>query len=302
MILKRFLWLFFIFLSIAQAQAQTSQPAIVSEIQQIVGIKGNFDAQQQVLVFNLPQSQFGVRAAGVRITPPMGLQSWIDIKILNDNSALLLADLVLTQEQVDAVISTALENNFEVMALVNQFSWESPRLMFLNVAAQGEPLALAKGTKAILDTIIATQNTRVKETYIDPDDTKLDSSKIDALGYKSEFNNGTYVVRIPQKSLYKNIEVSSDMGVMTKIIFAGTQDKVVVTGAFAVEISQLQNLLKSLRKANISIVGINQPLLHTQEPLIFVRFWGVGSFDNLLQGIKQAMTYLPKAVNDNQPK
>ncbi len=296
--LKRFLWLLLIVSS--AVFAQQNPPAAVSQIEQILGLQGTFNPQQQVLVINLPQSEFGVRAAGVRISPPMGLQSWIDIKIINDKSALVLADLVLTQEQVNAVISTALNNNLKIMALVNQFSWESPRLMYLNIAAISDPVTLAKNIKAVLNTIQATQNIRMQETFIDPDDTNLSADKVNSLGYKSEFQNGVYVIRIPEKTTYNNIGIGSDMGIISKIIFVGTEEKAVTTGGFVVGIPELQSLLKALRDADINIVAINQPLLQTKRPLIFVRFWGVGKFDTLLQGIRHAITYLPKTMDDQK--
>lgn len=295
MILKRFLWLLIIVSNVVLAQ---HQPAVANQIEQIVGLPGTFEPQQQVFIINLPQRDFGVRAAGVRITSPMGLQSWIDIKIINDHSAVLIADLVLTQEQVNSVISAALDNNFEIMALVNQFSWEEPRLMYLNIAGMGEPTVLAKNIKAVLNTIQATQNLRRQETFIDPANTHLSADKINSLGYKSELVDGVYVIRVPEKTTYKNVEIGSDMGIITKIVFAGTEEKAVTTGAFVVGLSELQPLLKALRKADINIVAINQPFLQTQKPLIFIRFWGVGKFDTLLQGIKQGITFLPKTTGN----
>ena len=55
--------------------------------------------------------------------------------------------LILTEDQVNPVMSVALDNGLEVTALHNHFFWDSPKVMFMHIGGMGdeEKLAAAVG-------------------------------------------------------------------------------------------------------------------------------------------------------------
>src|SRR6188472_345153 len=65
----------------------------------------------------------------------------------------LVGDLVLTQDEVNPVMSALLDNGLEVTALHNHFFWEEPRVFYMHVHGHGTPAALAKKLKPAVDLI-----------------------------------------------------------------------------------------------------------------------------------------------------
>ena len=72
-------------------------------------------------------------------------------------------------------------------------------------------------------------------------------------------------------------EMGNAMGVNTWAAFAGTDDKAIVDGDFAMLESELQTVLKKLRSANINIVAIHNHMTGENPRIIFLHFWGVGA-------------------------
>jgi hypothetical protein len=79
------------------------------------------------------------------------------------------------------------------------------------------------------------------------------------------------------------------MGVNTWAAFAGSDDKAVVDGDFAMLESELQSVLKALRGAGINIVAIHQHMAGEVPRILFLHFWGVGPTESLAKGIKAAL-------------
>jgi len=83
--------------------------------------------------------------------------------------------------------------------------------------------------------------------------------------------------------------MGNTMGVNTWAAFAGSDDKAVVYGDFAMLESELQGVLKTLRGAGINIVAIHQHMTGENPRVLFLHFWGIGSTENLAKGIKAAL-------------
>jgi hypothetical protein len=49
----------------------------------------------------------------------------------------MMDDLVLTQEEVNPVMSALLDNGLEVTALHNHFFWDEPRMYYMHVHGHG---------------------------------------------------------------------------------------------------------------------------------------------------------------------
>ena len=64
------------------------------------------------------------------------------------------------------------------------------------------------------------------------------------------------------------VAVGKEMGVNTWAAFAGTDEEAVVDGDFAMTESELQTVLKAMRKEGINIVAIHQHM-SGEEPRIW---------------------------------
>src|SRR5262245_36142851 len=112
--------------------AQTTTPASASldtaRIEELTGAKGKLDASEDgVFKVSVPRSDLSVSAAGVRLTPPMGLTSWAAFKRAGDH-VVVMGDTVMLEDQVNPVMSAALDNGLEVTALHNHFFWYAPKV------------------------------------------------------------------------------------------------------------------------------------------------------------------------------
>ena len=125
---------------------------------------------------------------------------------------------------------------------------------------------------------------------IDPAKTKLDAAKLDGIfGQKGEYKDGVYKATFGRTTKMGDVEVGNAMGVNTWAAFAGTDDAAVVDGDFAMLESELQAVLKTLRKADISIVAIHTHMTTEQPRIMFLHFWGVGKPADLATALQAAL-------------
>ena len=106
---------------------------------------------------------------------------------------------------------------------------------------------------------------------------------------KGEYKDGVYKATFGRTTKMAETDVGNAMGVNTWAAFAGTDDGAVVDGDFAMLESELQTVLKTLRKANIRIVAIHQHMTTEQPRIMFLHFWGTGKPEELASGIKAAL-------------
>ena len=71
------------------------------------------------------------------------------------------------------------------------------------------------------------------------------------------------------------------MGVNTWAAFAGSDDKAVVDGDFAMLESELQPVLKALRAGGIDVVAIHNHMTGESPRIMFLHYWGVGPTETL---------------------
>ena len=117
----------------AWAETQTVDTA---KIEQLTGLKGKLNDKEGVFKVAVPRSDLKVTVAGVHMSPPMGLTSWAAFT-KDGEQTLVMGDMVLLEEQVNPVMSVALDQGLEVTALHNHFFWDSPKVMFMHIGGRG---------------------------------------------------------------------------------------------------------------------------------------------------------------------
>jgi hypothetical protein len=280
---------------VAPAAAQGAKPAKsglhTSDIEQLTGAKGQLDAKEGVFKVSRPRTDLQVTAAGVKIPTPMGLTSWAAFEGTPSHTT-VMGDLCLTQEQVNPVMSVALDNGLEVTALHNHFFWETPRVMFMHIGGMGDEKALASAVGKVFAKMKETSGDagETLNVQVDPTQTTVDGSKIDAiLGAKGKVDGGIYKTTIGRTTRMHGAEAGNAMGVNTWAAFAGSDDKAIVDGDFAMLEGELQPVLKALRKAGINVVAIHQHMTGEQPRVLFLHYWGVGKTQDLARGLRSAL-------------
>ena len=259
-------------------------------IERLTGLTGKLDDKEGVFKVSLPRTDLAVTAAGVRLTPALGLTAWAAFTRSGDHVS-VMGDLVLTEDQVNPVMSAALDAGLEVTALHNHFFWESPRVMFMHIGGMGDEAALAEAVGKAFAKLKATMGGKgeVPRAEIDPAKTTLDPKLIEAVLGKGDFKDGVYKVTIGRSVQMAGHSMGKTMGVNTWAAFAGADGNAVVAGDFAMLETEMQAVLKALRAAKIQIVAIHQHMTGEQPRMMFLHFWGVGRTEDLARGIKSAL-------------
>jgi hypothetical protein len=189
-------------------------------------------------------------------------------------------------------MDAALENGLEVTAIHNHFLWDSPKVMFMHIAGMGDTEKVAGAVGKVFAEIKKTAGGRgcIPYVKIDPAETSLDPKKIeDILGIKGTLANGVYKITAGRTTSMHDQEVGNAMGVNTWAAFSGSDNKAIVDGDFVMLESEVQAVLKALRRAGINIVALHNHMLMESPRMVFLHFWGIGSTTDLARGIKAAL-------------
>ncbi|QPK61644.1 DUF1259 domain-containing protein [Methylomonas sp. LL1] len=281
----------------AQAPGLHAGTLDTAKIEQLTGAKGKLDTAENVFKVTVPRSDLAVSVAGVKMTAATGYTSWAGFSPAGDKT-MVMGDMVLQEDQINPVMSTALENGIEVTALHNHFLWDTPKVMFMHIGGTGDAENLATGIGKVFAKIKETSNgkTKPKPKSFDTAKTSLDPKPIETIiGSPVEKAGEVYKVTIGRTTQMDGHTVGKTMGVNTWAVFAGSNDKAIVEGDFAVLESELQGVLKALRGADITITTIHNHMIRESPRIVFLHYWGEGSVNDLAKAFKAALDTQSKA-------
>lgn len=142
------------------AAAAGPAPAVeldTAQLDQFIGVKGQ--ANGGVYQFGVPRRD-PIMEGGMQIAPvgPMGVATAINFQPTGGGKAAITGDFVLTNTEVNPVITALRSNGIEVTAVHSHMLDEQPRLFFLHFWANDDALKLAKGLRAALDKTASTKS------------------------------------------------------------------------------------------------------------------------------------------------
>jgi len=270
-----------------------------ARIEQLTGLKGQLNEKEGVFKVSMPRADLKVAAGKVKITPPLGLTAWAAFQDAHGKT-MVMGDMVMTEDQVNPVMSAALDSGLEVTALHNHFFGDSPKIMFMHIGGMGPTEKIAAAVGKVFSTIRDTEGEKqpvaggrtggFPTADIDPAKTSLAPEKIEAvLGQKGELAKGVYKVVFGRTTKMHGVEVGNAMGINTWAAFAGSDEQAVVDGDFVMTEGELQGVLKALRGADINIVAIHNHMIMDNPRLMFLHYWGIGATTDLAKGLKAAL-------------
>src|SRR2546428_93384 len=138
-----------------------------NRIDQITGLKGKWTESEGVFKVSVPRTDIKVSVDKWPMPPFMGLTSWAAFKPGMHQGAMVMGDLVLLQDEVNPVMSAALDNGLQVTALHNHFFFDEPKVYFMHIGGEGHTATLAKGVRAALDAVksIRAQDSQPKQSF-----------------------------------------------------------------------------------------------------------------------------------------
>jgi hypothetical protein len=266
------------------------------KIDSITGLNGKLNSEEGVYKVSQPRNDLKIAVDNWEMPPFMGLTSWAAFQPGMKDQFMVMGDLVLMQDEVNPVMSAALNNGLEVTALHNHFFFDQPKVYFMHIGGEGSLDQLARGVRAALDT-----SKQVRSVHPQPADGfggtalpakgSIDPAPLQkTLNAKGETKDGMFkavfgrTVKMPC-----GCPAGKEMGVNTWAAFAGTDDNALVDGDFVVLEAELQPVLKSLRKSGINIVAIHHHMVGETPRTIFLHYWGRGPARELATAVASAL-------------
>jgi hypothetical protein len=280
------------FASVAMAQ---EIPAEYQQVLTALGKQGDYKAN--VLKVNIPRNDVSVTVANVKTPTPFGFGGWVAMTKGTGGMDVMMGDLVLTQDEVNPVMSALLDNGIEVTALHNHFLWDEPRMFYMHVHAHGKPADLARKVKPALDLI--GKGARPPVAPVAAPATTLDTAKLaQIVGTQGEQTGAVYKITIGRDDLKlteMGAPINARRGLNTWAAFVGTNEHAAVAGDVAMLANEVQPVLKALRKNGLDVVAIHHHMTGTQPTVYFLHYWGTGPADKLATAFKAALSETGKA-------
>jgi hypothetical protein len=283
----------------ASAQVSPAQevPGDYQQVLKIVAKQGDYKAN--VLKVNISRNDLHMKIVGYSVPTPFGFGGWFAMTKGEGGEDVVMGDLVLTQDEVNPVLSALLDHGLEVTALHNHFFWDEPRVFFMHIHGHGKALELADQLKPAIDLIGQSQSAGAGQTAsASAKQSALDTDKIAKIvGHAGEQNGPVYKITIGRDDLdvkEMGATINARMGLNTWAAFAGSNDDAAVAGDIAMLESEVQPTLKALRAHGLDVVAIHHHMINSRPMIIFLHYWGRGPIDKLAGGFKAALDELGK--------
>ncbi|HEU5256523.1 MAG TPA: DUF1259 domain-containing protein [Vicinamibacterales bacterium] len=280
----------------ASAFAQAAMPADYQAVLTTLGKQGDF--KENVLRVNIPRNDLHVVIDGVATPTPFGFGGWLALT-KGTGMDVMMGDLVLTEDEVNPVMSALLTNGLDVTALHNHFFFDTPRIYYMHVHGHGTAADLATKVKPALALIGTGSAADRRGGPSGPPASgraitgTLDSAALAKIvGYAGEQNAAVYKITIgrpdiPLKEM--GAPINSRMGLNTWAAFYGSDSDAVIAGDVAMLDSEVTPVLKAFRMNGIDVVAIHHHMTGTNPPVIFLHYWGKGPAQKLATAFRAAL-------------
>jgi len=268
-----------------------------AKIDQITGLKGKLNEKEGAYKVTFPRDDIKVVVDGWTMPPFMGLGTWAAFTA-SKTGAMVMGDTVLFEDEVNPVMSVALDNGLSVTALHNHFFFDQPKVFFMHIEGEGSVDKLAGAVRKMYDTIKAIRGPDAKPTESFaavgqaslPEKNSITAAPLNEIfGMQGEAKDGMVKFTIGRPAKMHGVKIDKEMGVNTWAAFAGSDDDAVVDGDFAVTEDELQPALKALRVGKINIVAIHSHMTHENPRILFLHYWGRGSAKKLAEAVRGAL-------------
>ena len=239
--------------------------------------------------YGFPRSDLAVTLDGVRIKPALALGSWLAFRDMGGHAE-VMGDLVLTQPEVNPVLSRLLDGGMTITALHNHLLRSSPGTMYMHVHGMGDAVKLATVLRQALS---VSRTPTGAPPAAAADSIPLDTNALDAaLHAKGKVAGGTYQFSFPraEQITEDGTPVPASVGLATAINFQPTgKGRAVATGDFVLIESEVTPVLSELRRHGIEVTALHNHLTGEQPRLFFMHFWANGDLIAMGKGLRATL-------------
>ena len=285
----------FMFAGCVSAAAQ-EPPADYKAVMTTLGKSGDF--KDGVLKVNIPRSDLTVTIQGKSVPGPLGFGGWIALAKGEGGHEVMMGDLVLTEDEVNPVMSALLDQGLDVTALHNHFFFEQPRIFYMHVHGMGTAADLARRIKPAIDLIDRSVKKAPAAAPGAASAATLNAAALSKIvGYPGEQSGPVYKITIGRSDLQvreHGAAINARMGLNTWAAFAGTDADAIVAGDVAMLDKEVTPVLKALRSAGINVVAIHHHMTGVSPQITFLHYYGTGQATKLAEGVRSALNQLAK--------
>lgn len=276
--------------------AAQEMPADYKALMTTLGKSGDF--KDGVLKVNIPRSDLKVTIQQKPVPTPLGFGGWIALAKGNGGHDVMMGDLVLTEDEVNPVMSAILNNGLDVTALHNHFFFEQPRIFYMHVHGMGTPGELANRVKPAIDVIDQAMKRTPPAAASSSSAPTMDTGTLAKIvGHQGEQSGPVYKITVGRSDLNMRehgAAINARMGLNTWAAFTGTDADAIVAGDVAMLDKEVTPVLTALRGAGINIVAIHHHMTGVSPQVTFLHYYGTGSAVKLAESVRSALNLLAK--------
>jgi hypothetical protein len=238
----------------------------------------------------LPRTDLRVVLDGVQLKAGFALGSWVAFAP-TAKGAMVMGDLVLTQDEVEPVMKSLAEHGFEITALHNHLLRAEPMTLYMHVMGEGDPVKLARTLHAALS--LSKTPFAAPAAGAPSSDPGIDSAAIDRIiGAKGKVNGGVLQYGIARREPVRagGMAVPTSLGSAESINFQPTgAGKAAITGDFVLAAKEVNPVLRALRENGIEVTAIHNHMLDDEPRMFFMHFWANDDAQKLAHGLRAAL-------------
>ena len=250
------------------------------------------DLPGDVRRYGWPRSDLHVTIGGVAVEPGLALGSWAGFKKTGTgDEAVTMGDLVVLESELEPVLGELEAKGFDILAIHNHLTGETPHVLYIHYHGHGEPAALAATLKAALAKTKTPLPAKApgKPT---PEQEKAFEKLQAALGRKGTMAGTILQLGVPRAEAIQDggMEVPASMGMNNPINFQAVGQRIATTGDFVLVADEVNPVLRELHDHGIRVTALHSHMLKETPRLFFMHFWAVGTPEKIGEGIKAALS------------
>lgn len=272
----------------APTAAAPPAPAAWAAVAQALGRAGT-PMPGGVYRVSFPRGDLSLVVAGVRAQPQLALGGWVAF-MQTGGDAIAMGDLVLTEDEVPAVMSTLQAGGVEQSALHNHLLGEMPRVLYLHVHARGNAVHIAQTIRQALERT----HTPLGPAVSGPAPASaLDTAQLRTiLRVPGTMNGPVWQVSVPRPEVIRDgvVTLPPAMGVATSFVLQPTiEGRAAATGDFVLLAAEVNPVIRALREGRVTVTAVHSHLLDESPRLFFLHFWAEDDALSLARTLRAAL-------------
>jgi biopolymer transport protein ExbD len=274
----------------ANAQQKAASGVDWKPVQEVFGFAGDM-LPENVIRFNMPRKDLHVTVGGTEVKPGLALGAWAAFHRVGNNDAMIMGDLVLTDDEVTPVMKALQEGGVEVTALHNHLLGESPRILYIHMGGHGDPVKLAQAVKNAV---------ALTKTPMPPGAGANESQELGfdvaavnkIMGSHGKVSGGVLHFNVPRAEMLteEGMNTPPSMGAGTSINFQPTDiGRAAIAGDFAMTGKEVGPVMKVLQENGIEAVALHSHALDDVPRLFYMHFWANDDAVKLAKGLRAAL-------------